>query len=181
MNKYTLFMFMFVLLSASGCSTLLKSKWPTTYSDINDADIHKDKLLGTGQLMMLHIGSMLPGDTISVYIENQIVLENVTVSNPYPTSITSEQYGGHGEYCFDYLLFKRNHSHYLSLVNLNDPRKKVINKVKVKGNIHIKAIDEKGNQRDIEISKDLNHFIEIQFLHYDYLYVDTSYHIQLLD
>ena len=133
---------MFVFLSSSGCSTLFKSKWPTTYSEINYADIHKEKLFGTGQLMMLHIGSILPEDTISVYIENQIVLENVTVSNSYPTSISTEQYGGHGEYCFDYLLFKKKHGHYLFVVNLNDPRKKVIKKVKAEGAIQIKAIDD---------------------------------------
>lgn len=174
-------MIIYMLSLASGCTTLSKSRWPATYDEVHYAYTNKDKVFGEGQLMMLHIGWLFPEDTISVYIENQLVLENVTVSNPYPTDIAAEQFGGRGEYCFDYLLFKREHSQYLFLVNLNDPQKKVLNKVKVKGSMHIKAIDERGNQRGVEIPEDLNHFLEIRFLHYDNLYVDTLSHIRLLE
>ena len=177
--------FMLTLLVGSSCSTYIINNLPVDYTAINRAINKKiennkdlDKSLCDGQLMMLQIGNMLPGDTVSVYINDIVLLENVTTDYPYPY-IDKEEYGGHGEHNYDFLLYKKKYGNTLLVVNLRDPQKNLIKQVKLKNDFHIKAIDGNGCQKEFAIPKNLNHFLEIRFLFFNDFYADTLHHIKL--
>lgn len=176
---------MLALLVGSSCSTYIINNLPADYTAINRKVNKKiennkdlDKSLCDGQLMMLQIGCMLVGDTVSVYINDTIVLENVTTDYPYPY-IDKKEYGGHGEHYYDFLLYKKRCGNKLLVVNLNDPQKNLIKQVKLKNDFHIKAIEGKGCQKEFVIPKNLNHFLEIRFLFFNDFYADTLQHIKL--
>lgn len=176
--------FMLTLLVGSSCSTHIINNLPADYTAINrkvnkDVGNNKnlDKSLCDGQLMMLQLGCMLDGDTVSVYINDTLVLENVTIDYPYPY-IDKEEYGGHGEHCYDFLLYKKKCGNKLLVINLRDPQKNLIKQVKLKNDLHIIAIDGKGCQKEFVIPKNLDHFLEIRFLFFNDFYADTLYHIK---
>lgn len=169
------------------CSTYIRNKLPTDYTDINrkvNKDIVNndklDKSLCNGQLMMLHIGCVCPTDTVSVYINDTLIIGNITTNYPYPY-IDKEEYGGHGEHDYDFLLYKKKYGNKLLVINLRDPQKNVIKQVKFKDNFCIKAVNEKGCQKEFIIPKNLNHFLEIRFLLYDIFYADTLQHVKFYD
>ena len=177
--------FMLILLVGSSCSTHIINNLPADYTTINrkvNKDIgnnkNLDKSLCNGQLMMLQLGCMLAGDTVSVYINDTIVLENVTIDYPYPY-IDKKEYGGHGEHYYDFLLYKKKCGNKLLVINLRDPQKNLIKQMKIKKDIRIKAFNGKGCQKEFVIPKDLNHFLEIRFLFFDVFYADTLHHIKL--
>lgn len=179
--------FMVMLLVVSGCSTFIRSSLPTDYTDINhkvNKDIVNndklDKSFCDGQLMMLEIGWICPGDTVSVYMNDTIVIENITTDYSYPY-IDKEEYGGHGEHYYDFLLYKKKCSNKLFVVNLRDPQKKIIKQVKIKDSLRIKDINENGSQKEFVIPKDLNHFLEIRFLLLNVFYADTLQHVSFFD
>ena len=176
--------FMLILFVGTSCSTYIINNLPTDYTAIhrkvskkieNNKDL--DKSLCDGQLLMLQIGNMLPGDTVSVYINDIVLLENITTDYPYPY-ICKEEYGGHGEHDYDFLLYKKKCGNKLLVVNLNDPQKNLIKQVKLKNDFRIKAIDGKGCQKEFVIPKNLDHFLEIRFLFFKDFYADTLRHIR---
>ena len=121
-----------------------------------------DKSLCNGQLMMLHIGWLLPPDTISVYINDKLVLDKITTDYPYPY-IDEEKYGGHGEHFYDFFLYRRLNSNTLLVMNLRDPKKKVLARVSVNDTLDIRVVDEKGGFKRMQIPKTRTIFMKYYF------------------
>lgn len=169
MKKIIYVIFVFVLSLTTGCSVFLRSKLPSDYTTLHykickgiKNNYRLDKSLCDGQLMMLHIGSLLPPDTISVYLNDKLVLDKITTDYSYPY-IDKEEYGGHGEHSYDFLLYRRLNNNALIVMNLRDPKKKVLARVSVNDTLDIRVVDEKGGFKRMQIPENTNCFFEILF------------------
>ncbi len=174
-----------MLFTVASCSVYLKGKMPMDYTDLHykvekriKDNSKLDKSLCDGQLMLLHIGRVCPNDTLSVYMNDKLVLNQITISYPYPY-IDTEEYGGHGEHYYDFLLLKKNNCNILLLMNLRDPEKKVLARVSAKDSLRIKVGDETGRVKSISIPQAVDHFLEIQFIKTSH--VDTLQGVRLFD
>lgn len=153
----------------AGCSVFERSKLPSDYTTLHykickgiKNNYRLDKSLCNGQLMMLHIGWLLPPDTISIYLNDKLVLDKITTDYPYPY-IDKEEYGGHGEHYYDFLLYRRLNSNTLLVMNLRDPKKKVLARVSLNDTLDIRVVDEKGDFKRMQIPENTDCFFEILF------------------
>lgn len=168
----------------SSCSINIRSNLPSDYTELhyrvykglNNND-KLDKSLCDGQLLMLQIARLSPKDTISVYINGKLVLKNITTQYPFPY-IDKEEYGGHGEHYYDFLLVKKTKGNKLFLVNLRDPKKKKIAAVSINDNLVICVVNERGEHKTLTIPKNNDHFLEIRFFETT---VDTLQSVRLFD
>ncbi len=185
MKRWTIFLLLILIFIIGSCSTSFKSKLPTNYTDLShkvDKRIKNnpnlDKSLCEGQLMMLQLGMLYPTDTVSLYINDELVFNKITTDFPYPY-IDKEEYGGHGAHYYDFLLVRQKNRDIVSVINLRDPQKETLAKVLIKDTFDICIVDEKERAKSIKIPKDIDHFIEIQFVKTSF--VDTLSGIRYFD
>lgn len=172
-NIYIILMLTMVM--SSSCHMNTRTTLPSTFEELRTNSLFED-----GRMSLLQIINLLPGDTISLYVNEVLVLKEVTVNYPYPGYIDIEEWGGHGEYYFDFLLWKRNHK--IKLVNMNDPHKKVIKQIQNKETLIFKAVDERGERNEVMILGNNRLPASIRFFHYsNRLYADTLNGIKLVD
>lgn len=184
MKKLYYLLFLILLCASGGCSINIRSKLPTNYTDLNykiekriKNNVHLDESLCEGQLMMLQIGCLYPTDTVSVSFNGKIVLKNITTDYPFPY-IDKEEYGGHGEHYYDFLLFRKTNGNTLLLMNLRDPKKKVIAQASVKDSLDIRVVYNNEPPKRISIPKTTDYFLEIRFFR---SFVDTLQGVHLFD
>lgn len=173
-----------MLFIGSSCSVNIRSNLPSDYTELHykvytglENNDELDKSLCYGQLLLLHIAQLTPEDTISVYMNGQLVIKNITTDYPFPY-IDKEEHGGHREHYYDFLLVKKTKGNKLFLVNLRDPKKKKIAAVSVNDNLDICVVDEKGEHKTLSIPKNNDHFLEIRFSETD---ADTLQSVSLFD
>lgn len=170
--KSHLLVLLIILLAINGCS--FKKNFPINYYQIND-----NPLCLNGSILLLQVGNLQPADSVYIYINNKLIVPCITPKFPYPGYIDEENHGGHGETYYDFLLV-RKHNSTLLVINMEDPKKMTLRRILIKNNIIIKAINQLGNNKVIDIPKDINHFLEIRFfVEGGNIYGDTLHHIQL--
>ncbi len=169
------FIIILTMVAFSSCRMNDRMILPSTLEELRTSSLFEG-----GCISLLQIIDLLPGDTISLYINEELVLKELTVNYPYPGYIDMEKWGGHGEYNFDFLLWKRNHK--IKLVNMNDPHKKVIKQIQNKETLIFKAVDERGERNEVMILGNNRLPASIRFFHYsNRLYADTLNGIKLVD
>ena len=166
---------MLAMVMSSSCHMNTRTTLPSTFEELRTNGLFED-----GRMSLLQIKNLLPGDTISLYVNEVLVLKEVTVNYPYPGYIDIEKWGGHGEYNFDFLLWKRNHQ--IILVNMEDPHKTIIKRILDKNTLIFKAVDERGEKKELMISEKKRLPASIRFIRYpNRLYADTLDGIKLVD
>jgi hypothetical protein len=112
---------------------------------------------------MLQIGNLYSPDTVSLYIENKLVLEKLYRGCQFPTDTGAKRLGGHGEYSYDFLLVWEKNRNAINVFYLKDPHKRLIKRVNVKDSLSIKVVHNKGDFKQIMIPKDNDSFLHILF------------------
>lgn len=188
MRNFIYLLLVVMLYTAGSCSINLRSNLPKDYTDLqyrvcksikNNEKI--DSLLSNGQLMMLQIGHVLPEDTIALYFNGRLIINNITTDYPFPY-IDEEKYGGHGEHYYDFLLVSKSNNNHILLVNFGDPSKKKIAEISVKESLNISVVNNKGERKTQVIPRNIDHFLEIRFLLYKKgIYTDTLHCVHFFE
>lgn len=157
MQIHLRYMLLVVAFLAASCS-IIQHQLPSGYDQYRSNPLCED-----GEILILRIGNLYPSDTVSVYLEDKLVLKNLSRGCLFPVDTGARKFGGHGEYHYDYLLvWGRNHNS-IDVYNMKDPLKKKIKHVVVKDSLSIKVVHNKGDYKEIVIPKDNDSLIHFLF------------------
>ena len=163
------------LVAFSGCATHQKSL-PCNYDGLREL-----KSYNSGNIFLLHVGQLFPSDSVSIFINSQEAVRDVSTKFPYPTEVDTKLQGEPNKCYYDFILSIKKHI--ITLTTLKDPKKKILFSTKFKDTIDITVRNNFGDSKSFYIPETRHYFMSFRFIMQPdgSLYADTIRGIKYFD